>query len=324
MAIEKWRKFLQQIKHPTSVTFTLFLSILIALPVFFTLYALIPPLILDLSVGIRFDNIFLFIVIVVIFYVLIRKFNKFFFYSFGGGFLALTASSLMGFYSFLNLYHDFAFFIYTTSDKEIDIQFIEESNSFPKREQILNAIDYRNEFVKNQANAWAVANFEKNKNVFPSLKILHAFSIFKEVKSRWKYVFDPVGPDYLSRTSVTISQLQNSPFLTGDCDDYSILLAGLFTAVGCEVQLVLTEVQTPEGKTVGHIYPELKIGNGKMMEKVAYHIKNELFVFESMDKLIYYYIDEENVVWLNMDYNDDYPGGRYQSYLRKSVLKIKE
>jgi hypothetical protein len=322
MAIEKWRKFLQQLKRPTSITLTITLTLLITLPLFITLYALIPPLILDLSVGIRLDNIFLFLVIGTVFFILIRKFNKFFFYSFGGGLLALLISSIMGFYGFANLYHDFAFFIYTVSDKEIDIQFIEEGNNFPKKQQILNAIDYRNDIVKNQANAWAVANFEKTKHVFPSLKILHAFSIFKEVKSRWKYVFDPMGPDYLSRTSLTLSQLQNSPFLTGDCDDYSILMAGLLTAVGCEVQLVLTEVVTSDGRTVGHIYPELRIGNSKVMEKIAYYIKNELFVFESMDKPIYYYIDQQDIVWLNMDYNDNYPGGRYQSYLRLSVLKV--
>jgi hypothetical protein len=322
MAIEKWRIFLQQLKRPTSITFTLVLTLLITFPLFITLYALIPPLILDLTVGIRLDNIFLFLLIGTVFFILIRKFNKFFFYSFGGGFFTLAISSILGFYGFANLYHDFAFFIYTVSDKEINIQFIEEGDNFPKKQQILNAIDYRNDVVKNQANAWAVANFEKNKNVFPSLRILHAFSIFKEVKSRWKYVFDPLGPDYLSRASLTISQLKNSPYLTGDCDDYSILMAGLLLAVGCEVQLVLTEVETVDGRIVGHIYPELKIGNFKTMEKIAYHIKNELFVFESMDKPIYYYIDPQDIVWLNMDYNDHYPGGRYQSYLRRSVLKV--
>jgi len=321
-----WKSILDQIKRPSSYIVIGLLSLTLAIPIFITLYAFFPPLILDFSMGIngiRLDNFVLFVVIWALFFWLIKKFNKFFYWSFGIGFLSLSISSLIGFYSFKTLYYDFSAFIYNLSDEEIDIQFDEQGKKFPNKQQILNAIDYRNEVVKNQANSWAVKNFSSSKNVFPSLKILHCFSIFKEVKQRWNYVFDPKGPDYLSRASVTVSQLKDDNLLKGDCDDYSILMAAMMTAVGGEVQLVLTEVTMNDGRVVGHIYPELKIGNFKVMESVGYYIKNELFVIESMDKPIYYYIDEENNVWLNMDYNDNYPGGFYQSKIRKSVLKIK-
>jgi hypothetical protein len=167
----------------------------------------------------------------------------------------------------------------------------------------------------------AVANFKEYAGSFPSLKILHCFSIFKEVRTRWNYVYDPKGDEYYSKTSVTLLQLEDDDKFKGDCDDYSILIAGLFTAVGGEVRLVRTEVETPT-RTIGHLYPELLIGNVKDLEKISYFIKNELFVMESMDKPIFYYEDFEGNIWLNMDYNDYYPGGKYQSYVRKAVIKI--
>lgn len=324
--MEFWKKIVEQLKRPTSILAIILFSLILAFPVFITLYALIPPMTLDFSTGfesIRLDNYVLFIIIWLLFFLLIKKYNKFFFWSFGFGIVSLSLSSLFGFYSFKTLYHDFSAFIYNLSDEEIDIQFDVEGKKFPNKQHILNAIDYRNGVVKNQANSWAVKNFTKTSGVFPSLKILHSFSIFKEVMKRWKYVYDPNGPDYLSRASLTVSQLKDDDLLKGDCDDYSILMAALMTAVGCEVQLVLTEVPQPGGKVVGHIYPELKIGNFKQMETIGYYIKNELFVIESAEKPIYYYIDENDIVWLNMDYNDTYPGGRYQSKLRKSVLLVK-
>jgi hypothetical protein len=325
--LNSWKALLEQIKRPTSYVVIGLLSLTIAFPIFITLYAVFPPLILDVSMGIqgiRFDNFVLFIIIWGLFFWLIKKYNKFFYWSFGIGLLTLSLSSVIGFYSYRTLYHDFSAFIYNLSDEEIDIQFEEEGTKFPNKQQILNAIDYRNAVVKNKANSWAVKNFQKYSSVLPSLKILHCLSIFKEVKTRWNYVYDPKGPDYLSRASVTLSQLKDDDLLKGDCDDYSILMAALLTAVGGQVQLVLTEVEMPDGRVAGHIYPELNIGDFKDLEKIGYEIKNELFVIESMDKPIYYYIDKDNTIWLNMDYNDDYPGGKYQSKLRKSVLLVED
>jgi hypothetical protein len=256
-----------------------------------------------------------------LFFILIKKFNKFFLITFGLGFLGLTTSSLLGHYSFKNLYYDYGTIYFTFTEDFGTISFQEESADFKFKQRILNAIDYRNEIVKNKANAWAVVNFEEFKPTFPSLKILHCFSIFKEVRKRWNYVYDPKGEEYYSRTSITLNQLTDDDKLKGDCDDYSILMAGLLTAVGGEVQLVRTEVHTPE-RVVGHLYPELKIGDIKDLEKIAYFIKNELFITESSDKPIFFYTDASGQVWLNMDYNDYYPGGKYQSKVRKSVLKI--
>ena len=48
----------------------------------------------------------------------------------------------------------------------------------------------------------------------------------------------------------------------------------------------------------------------------------KLFVEETKDKTIHYYQDPKGFVWLNFDYNDAYPGNRYQSDIRESEIEI--
>jgi len=237
------------------------------------------------------------------------------------GFAGLGISSLIGGYSFNNLYYDYSAIVYNLSGHLQEYDFKEEQNSFRNKEEIRAAINETNPLVKEKANVFAVANFKDYQYSFPSKKVLHCFSIFKEVNDRWNYVYDPQGPDYYSKTSQTLEQMKDDDLLKGDCDDYSILMAGLMKAVGAEVRLVRTEIYD-EDRTIGHLYPELKIGDEKDLERIAYFIQNELFIKESKGKNIFYYIDGDGAVWLNMDYNDDYPGGPYQSMVRKSILPL--
>lgn len=311
----------KQIKDPTSSLVISLLSIIITFPIVISLYQSVPPISIGLLGGVRIDFILITLLIFVLFFVLIKKFSKFFIYAFLIGVVGISVSSFLGGYSFTSLYYDYSSLYFAFTEDYGNFKFSEKNSQEEYNQRIINAIDYRNEIVKNEANAMAVANFSKYVGSFPSLKILHCFSIFKEVRSKWNYVYDPSGAEYYSRTSVTVLQLKDDGKLKGDCDDYSILMAGLFTAVGGDVRLVRTEVHRGE-KVIGHMYPELLIGDIKDLEKISYFIKNELFVMESMDKPIYYYEDLEGNVWLNMDYNDIYPGGKYQSLIRKSVIKI--
>ncbi len=318
--VEK-KKFWEQLKDPTSIVLISVMSIVITLPIVVSLYPVIPPLRLGFFDGIRIDFLMMTIVFFVIFFVLIKKLSKFFLYAFSLGVVGLGISSLAGGYSFVSLYYDYSAIYFSYTEDFREFTFNEKNASEEYNQRIINAVDYRNEYVKNAANAMAIANFQEYKGSFPSLKILHCFSIFKEVRNKWNYVYDPKGDEYYSKTSVSLLQLQDDDKFKGDCDDYSILMAGLFTAVGGEVRLVRTLVET-KTRTIGHLYPELLIGNVKDLEKISYFIKNELFVLESMDKPIYYYEDLEGNIWLNMDYNDYYPGGKYQSYVRKAVINI--
>lgn len=318
---EEKKKFWEQLKDPTSAVIISIMSIAMTLPIVVSIYPLLPPFKLDFLGGIRADFVLLSFGFFILFFILIRKFSKFFVYAFTIGFLGLVISSLIGKYSFRSLYYDYSSIYFTYAEDIGEFTFNEQYTAEEYDQRIINAVDFRNEHVKNAANAMAVANFQEYAKSFPSLKILQCFSIFKEVRNKWNYVYDPKGEEYYSKTSVTLLQLQDDDKFKGDCDDYSILMAGLFTAVGGEVRLVRTVVET-KTRTIGHLYPELLIGDIKDLEKISYFIKNELFVMESMDKSIYYYEDLEGNIWLNMDYNDYYPGGKYQSYIRKEVITI--
>ena len=94
----------------------------------------------------------------------------------------------------------------------------------------------------------------------------------------------------------------------------------LIKSIGGEVQLVRTTIKQKDGKAIGHIYPELKIGSEEDFEIYTDLIKTHLFSKESKDKPIYFYQNKDGVIWLNLDYNDDYPGAYYPSNIRVSVL----
>ena len=66
---------------------------------------------------------------------------------------------------------------------------------------------------------------------------------------------------------------------------------------------------------------KLNIGDENDLEIYTNLIKTHLFPKESLKKPIYYYKDHDGIIWLNMDYNDDYPGAYYPSNIRVSVLK---
>ena len=60
----------------------------------------------------------------------------------------------------------------------------------------------------------------------------------------------------------------------------------------------------------------------KDLESVVYLIKNVFFVEETEGKTIHYYQDPKGLIWLNFDYNDKYPGNKYQSDIRESEVEI--
>ena len=103
------------------------------------------------------------------------------------------------------------------------------------------------------------------------ISIIQFFSVFKEVKRRWVYVFDPSGEDYYSQASETIGHLAFNDLFKGDCDDYSIMIASCIRAIGGEVQLVRTTTIRADGTSIGHLYPEVKIGDKKDLDSSILH-----------------------------------------------------
>jgi hypothetical protein len=142
-------------------------------------------------------------------------------------------------------------------------------------------------------------HFRKSKDDFRDYAtIIQCFAVFKEINSRWNYVSDPKNKDYIATASESLA------YLSGDCDDHSILMAACVRAIGGTPRLIHTD---------GHIYPEILIGTKKDFEAVNYLIKQVLFVNESKDKVVNYHIDERGQIWLNLDYTAHYPGGPFLS-----------
>lgn len=315
--------FLHQLKEPTGALIISLITFVVTLPLFVSIYRYIP--VIEVPVGqdsYRLDHILTLAIIYIVVFLLIRKLKKIVYPVIALAFVGLLVSNYSGGYGFRNLYYDYRTILYNISHYGINYNFEENNDPFGKQAQIITAIDYHSPRVREVAANFAVANFKHFKRIAPSLKTLQALSIFKEVRKRWNYIYDPMGEDYYQKASETLKQLDFDDQLKGDCDDYSIIMAALIKSIGGEVQLVRTEVTMENGNTVGHIYPEVNIGDQKDLESIAYLIATQLFKREAKDKRIYYYTDKEGIVWLNFDYNDYYPGGKYQSTIRKSVLKI--
>lgn len=310
-------------KHSAySVVILGLLSAVLTMPLFMLLYKYFPAL--EISLGeniIRLDHILLFLIIFFVTYFLLRKFRTIVYGAVIAGLLVLTITNFSNIYTVDNLYHDYAQFLFNLSENSFNSEFMMTPGDFSREAELREAIDYDNPEVRNYAASIGVKHFDDTKSLSKNMKWVQFFSVFKEIYGHWKYVFDPVGEEYYSKASETLTQLEYDDNFKGDCDDYSIMMASCIKAIGGEVKLVRTLVDS-DGKQIGHMYPEVKFGDAKDLETVVYLIKNVYFVDEAQGKPIYYYQDDKGFIWLNFDYNDAYPGGRYQSDIRQTEVVI--
>jgi hypothetical protein len=169
---------------------------------------------------------------------------------------------------------------------------------FPNKTKIIDAVEYQNPKIRNFAIVAINKNFMNLKGYHDYSTIVQAFAVFKEINSRWNYVSDPKGHDYIAKATESVQ------YLSGDCDDHSIFMAACIKSIGGTMRLIHTK---------GHIYPELLIGSKIDLERINYAIKKELFPTESRNKPINYHIDERGKIWLNLDYTAKYPGGPFMN-----------
>lgn len=290
----------------------------LTMPLFILLYKYVPAL----EIGtVRLDHIILFLIIFFIAYYLLKKMRMVVYITLVGGLVVLTITNFSGFYTLDHLYHDYSEFLYNISQSSLRQKFEEHETFFRKEKELRVSIDYKEPDVRNYATSVAVKNFQEDAHLSTNRKWVQCFSIFKEIYSNWTYVYDPIDEDYYSSASNTIKQLNDDGKFKGDCDDYSIMMAACIKSIGGEVRLVRTVVKQGD-REIGHMYPEVKFGDVKDLESVAYLIKNVYFGEESKGKSVYYYVDNKGFVWLNFDYNDPYPGGKYMSEVRESEVII--
>lgn len=117
--------------------------------------------------------------------------------------------------------------------------------------------------------------------------------IWDDTSRNWKVVSDPPGPEYISSSLESIRA-----DLRGDCDDYSVLISGLCSAVGADMRIVNV---AGTGGNPGHAYPEYRLGDNK-----AAVLDQCRYISARYDcEKVYYSTSTENgktIYWLNLDW----------------------
>lgn len=132
--------------------------------------------------------------------------------------------------------------------------------------------------------------------------------IYDHISSRWRYVNDPRGSDYVSPASRTIQA-----GLVGDCDDFAVLMASLIEAIGGAARVVVGF--SGEG---AHAYAEVYAGKGKDTPQRILDALNDHYqgFFDwlfgvSPVKQVALHVDSQEKYWLNLDWSAKHPGGPF-------------
>ncbi|MFM2230207.1 MAG: hypothetical protein RL607_1465 [Bacteroidota bacterium] len=293
-----------RIPKPWDRLLILVLNVLITVPLFIIIHQNIPAL--NWPFGI--DRILLFILLLVVLQVLLVLMRRITFVSITLYLLFLIWGTLIGDYGFQEVYSDYESMIYTMQDNPYPQDIVvDKLLPFPNKTKITKGITFDHPKVRNFALMAVNHHFKDIKNYPEYTTLIQCFAVFKEINSRWNYVKDPVGHEYIATADESLN------YLSGDCDDHSIVMAAAVKSIGGIPRLIHTQ---------GHIYPELYVGKQKDMETINYLIKKVLFPRESQHKAVHYHIDERGNIWLNLDYTAKYPGGPFMKEEILSALTL--
>ena len=284
---------------------SILLSFLISIPVF----VFFRKNVFDLNWEIPIDKITLFFGILFAFWFIIYNLKKYLIYSFTIYFIVFIIASLEGNYSFFKVIDSYRIIVYNADDN-YEREAIKPNTllPFPNKKRVEESVDYLNPKVRNFALYCVNKHFKKEAKFQPeNRKFIQYFAVFTEINSRWNYVNDPKTDEYFANASESLT------YFSGDCDDHAILMAATIKSIGGTMRLIHT------GK---HMYPELYVGKAKDLEQVVYIIKNELFKQITKGKVLFIHRDEDDKIWLNMDYTAHYPGGPFLGEEILGILKL--
>jgi Ca2+/Na+ antiporter len=292
------------VKKPWDMVIIFVLNVLITIPIFIILHQNI----IEFEWSLHIDRILLFIILLVLIQLVLRAMRRITLISIFLYLIALIYGTLFGSYGFQKVYEDYQSMLYTMSYNPYpqDI-IIDRLLPFPNKSKVTNAIDYTNPKVRNFSLMAVNKHFKDIKGYNDYFTIIQCFSVFKEINRNWNYVSDPKGREYIASASESVK------YLSGDCDDHSILMAACIRSIGGIPRLIHTD---------GHIYPEILIGNKVDLETINYLVKKVLFPEESKGKSLHYHIDERGNIWLNLDYTAKYPGGPFMNEEILSALTL--
>jgi hypothetical protein len=275
------------------------LNVLIAIPVFLIAHQNL----VTINWPGHLDRIILFLLIIVLIQLVLRLVKTIIVLVIIFYLIALFIGTIFGNYGFTRVFEDYRYMIYAMQDNPNpqDI-IISKLLPFPNKSKISKAVDFTNANVRNFAVNATTKYFGTQQQKGKNRIMIQCFAVFKEINSRWNYVNDPKGREYIAYASESVQHF------SGDCDDHAILMAACIKAIGGTPRII---------HTGGHLYPELLIGNSSDLETALYFIKEVLFIKESEYEQIHYHIDERGQIWLNLDYTATYPGGEF---MREEIL----
>lgn len=271
------------------------LNILIAIPIFLIAHQNF----IDLDWPIHLDRIVLFIVIVAGIQLLLQLVKTILILIIFMYLVVLFIGTVIGNYGFVRVFEDYRYMIYSMSENPNPQDLIiAKLLPFPNKSKIIDAVDFSNSKVRNFALSATRKNFNPTHQKGNKRLMIQCFAVFKEINSKWNYVNDPKGREYIAFASESLQHF------SGDCDDHAILMAACIKVIGGTPRII---------HTGGHLYPEMLIGDKNDLESAIYFIKEDFFAIESKDQQIHYHIDERGQIWLNLDYTATYPGGKFMS-----------
>jgi len=217
----------------------------------------------------------------------------------------LTITHYSNRYSFEDMFTDYRNLLYSLKDSPYPDEYLASNFvPFPNKSAFLEGINFDHPDVRSFALSATRKHFFDYQSRQKYRVIIQSMAIFKEINTNWSYVNDPISREYIAQAQESVKHL------AGDCDDHSILMAAAIKSIGGTPRLVYTKQ---------HVYPELLIGSWADMEALNYIVREKLFKYEIGDQRLFYHQDQNNQIWLNLDYTADYPGGRF---LQEEVLGV--
>jgi transglutaminase-like putative cysteine protease len=178
-------------------------------------------------------------------------------------------------------------------------EYIENHDITGSMKDLIVACDYDNPTVRNNT-----ANLVHSSS--GNFNLGQVCDIFDFCYINWSYVNDPITKDYYSKASET---LRNG--LNGDCDDFAILLCSMILSIGGEAR-----INFAYDTTSGHAFTEVNIGKTNE-SKVQRYLKARY-----NDAQMWHRKDSEGNLWLNLDWQAEYPGGKYWKYNHGTCFNI--
>lgn len=321
MSLVKDKNNVNNKKDNDSCLFDFIISFIIVPLVCFPIFILLHKILPDLDWYFNLDRILLFIFVFGFLEFIFNVFKKFAISLFVIVIIIISIGTIREKYGFSDIYYGYRNMVFSLIDKPQEKIFnIKTIVPNSRKKEIIKALDFENDTVRNFSVQIAGKYFKeyKTKNYYYEyMTIIQSFSIFKEININWNYVHDPISREYFARASETINNFKEDPngYFSGDCDDHAILMVACISSIGGRSRLVWTN---------GHIYPELFIGNRNDLEDITYLIRRELFKDEIAvvkDRTIYYHEEINGDIWLNLDYTEHFPGGKFMDEM---VLDIYE